>query len=402
MPPRRIIPGEANAAVITFVSGPKYTPPSVMPHLYTALWEECASTTPVGAEARKALRAQHEISGKIAFEHGLVQISIKLGLLVGKTAGALTTLQRAVGSERVLEVIVSKINPKLIAQGAHVVSGFYEFVGIYFTQLDGDMRPLVAWLHPLFAPALRAAAATCPDTAITEQPQPESRKKIRIGGDHRFLLNAWGMQQVLDSEEEWVDAEMHGRLAFAPTPSPVRFDRPVTPPENDIMSTDIHRLCIFYVVTLHGFLPHRLQYNSPVVRQCPGEMNPGIWRINALASRHRIVSSMPFGQITPEELKFEQTEAPEKSPEPPRFVLDSVQEDPFSAIDPFEYSTSGFNGPLLLPAFTFIPKATSKTPQHKVEITALDTPLASQSDARSPLTHTNGRSPAQMKSSVLR
>ncbi|KAJ7180969.1 hypothetical protein C8R46DRAFT_1187227 [Mycena filopes] len=319
MPAAKLAPAKSLAAVVAFANSPAYHPPSTMPWLDTSLWTETASISPQGAAARKARRAEYEISGKFGFENAIVQMLSRSSALRGKLVGHAVTLIKAVGSEKSLQAILAKVNPKILAENALAVSGLHQFIGAYLVQVDGDTRELMAWMEPIFEPVLRVAASACPDPTQSckkSKVGSESNRKIRIAGAHRFLLNTWDIQTAAEakcsspispdsqatSEDGAEDAGVDAVPLTVPEGSPMKFaDSPDLP--NDCES--------MFSGDLHGFFP------SPVNRSRPGALDPTIWRRSALVNGDRMLGSMFMGEETPQHYSLD-TPMPGISPPSPK------------------------------------------------------------------------------------
>ncbi|KAJ7714735.1 hypothetical protein B0H16DRAFT_1617856 [Mycena metata] len=156
MPAHSVSEG-VDSAVVAFVSSSCYAPPTTLPPLEPSEWEDLASISPKGAVTRKALRDAHEISGKLAFDYAIIQIVAQSEGLIGKPPGFSTTIQRAVGSEEHLKLILRQVDRDLVVN-ARVLPGFLQFIGAYLAQVDGDILQLIAWLSPIFQPVLSVAS----------------------------------------------------------------------------------------------------------------------------------------------------------------------------------------------------------------------------------------------------
>ncbi|KAJ7168516.1 hypothetical protein C8R46DRAFT_1091904 [Mycena filopes] len=384
---------EIHSGLVVFASGPNYRPSTAFPSLDDPDSWDCANIAPEGSTVRKALRACHEISGKAVFEHAIVEMLIQSGALIGKPQGYSTTIQRAVADEGVLLAIFKKLDPKLLAHKVNVVTGLYQFVGAYIAQVKGDTGKLINWLRPIFQPVLAVA-----DTIYLEY-------KLAA---HRFLLNIWEIQKeaearalaggspTTDSDTssssggEAEKLDLNGAVVAdegftIPVISPIRFASSPEFNTNSILGVD---------PDLHSF------YNSPINRARPGALHPNNWKRSALINGDRMLGQMFSGQATPQHFTLD-SPMPGISPPSPKThsAAAELMSPPAAGLDPLnDLYSDFFPSDLLQAPFKYDePKERRRTRTQSENYSPTGGSMVSVAKGRSPLTPTNGRSPAPAK-----
>ncbi|KAJ7158490.1 hypothetical protein C8R46DRAFT_1195056 [Mycena filopes] len=400
---------EIHSGLVVFASGPNYRPSTAFPSLDDPDSWDCANIAPEGSTVRKALRACHEISGKAVFEHAIVEMLIQSGALIGKPQGYSTTIQRAVADEGVLLGIFKKLDPKLLAHKVNVVTGLYQFVGAYIAQVKGDTGKLINWLRPIFQPVLAVADTIYLEFKLPEPEQADPRTKLRISAAHRFLLNIWEIQKeaearglaggspTTDSDTssssggEAEKLDLNGAVVAdegftIPAMSPMQFASSPELTNNTILGVDSD---------LHAF------YNSPINRGQPGALHPSNWKRSALANGDRMLGQMFSGQATPQHLTLDSPMPGISPPSPKKHSAAAELMSPPAAgltLTLDDLYSDFFPSDLLQAPFKYDePKERRRTRTQSENFSPTGRSMASVAKGRSPLTPTNGRSPALAK-----
>ncbi|KAJ7656401.1 hypothetical protein DFH06DRAFT_471206 [Mycena polygramma] len=188
-------------AVETFLQSSHYSPPSRLQPLADWHWEKIAETKadPKAHAAQKTLRKVYKGIGRSTLEHSIVLL---LGNnLLDQPEDLLKSVQKDVLSKTALELLVGKIDTRLLANDARKIDiGFAEYVGGLMVENEYNTLAVARSLCPILGPVVKVAAdAYIRSQRGNERDEPEEEPKVprkpRGTGDQQFLLNVWHAQK---------------------------------------------------------------------------------------------------------------------------------------------------------------------------------------------------------------
>ncbi|KAF8216892.1 hypothetical protein K438DRAFT_1953784 [Mycena galopus ATCC 62051] len=170
-------------------------------------WPRCFRKTHSEHIKCALLEFFHQV-GISAFSHAI--FLLLLPELREKPTGYSQAIQGCITSHKTLQLVVEKIDPRLVSGIKRVDGGFLAFVGMTWITTAGDTRGLLNWLGPIFDPILHVAG----EAYMNEH---NSRKDIIDAFTRADLLFLMKLYELLSKTP----------------PPPSIASSPISSPEND-------------------------------------------------------------------------------------------------------------------------------------------------------------------------